>query len=77
MVRVSSSGVGRVESGSGGRVNARRAALRADTGGMREGKGMCAAPRPVRDPGDDGGAQRIDDQSGLEVERRPDAPCPA
>ena len=40
MVRVSSSGVGRVESGSGGRGNARRAVLRADTGGMREGKGM-------------------------------------
>ena len=51
MVRVSSSGVGRVESGSGGRVNAGRAALRADTGGMREGKGMYAVPRPVRDPG--------------------------
>ena len=45
MVRVSSSGVGRVESGSGGRGNARRAALWADTGGECVRERVCMQRR--------------------------------
>ena len=45
MVRVSSSGSGRVESGSGGRGNARRAAQRADTGGECVRERVCVQCR--------------------------------